>query len=762
MTDREPAKGFWLRLLERRVPQILSIYCGVGWGLIQFTEWLVARFDISKNAPQVVFLVLLSLIPSVATIAYVRGANFWNKKWTWVEGIGVPANLGLTLLLLLNIIPNRSPLEPAPPKEDPVASMPKSTKKVVLVTPIAFEGEPEHQWMGTALPVMICYDLAQDLRIDATAYDQSPLIYRALQKQPDSDPTNATLGFWREQARQMSCERIIAGTIRYAQNQWQMTSQLLDVETLSVLAEREDHDEDWMNLVDQFAELVRTDFPNEEPPVDLPFTEIFTPSHEAARACAAAFHALWQTNYQECIEHARTALEHDPNFTLAQMVMGIQLANNNQSQESLRYLELAMQNADRLPERYQFDLRGIYFLLNGDVDKSMDLYAQQVNLYPDDHNVRLRYARLLITHNRPHEALEQYEIAESQFDDASFLWREIASTHEKLGNKDKALELLQKLVEHKPKDPDSHTFLGTYYMNEGQFDLARKSFETGILLKPNDLGIMEALADVKMKTGDWEGSVSDRQKIVEKAQSPIERAAALRRLLMQKVNMGQDVLALIDQTRAETAKFSPPVGVAINDLLWIRTYVSSGDLEKAEALLEGARTLQPPFDSIVALGEIAILLDKGEFETAQMKLDDNQAKLEALGAIVPFLKTFPSFVQGEVHMKSGHYEDAIQAFESYNASLGKYFGAESNLCEAYYESGQMDKALKTAQDGFRTFPADPRLNLWAAKIYANQGEQTLAKEHLQKALKAWAHADETYNFVKEARELAIELGLSSS
>ena len=113
-------------------------------------------------------------------------------------------------------------------------------------------------------------------------------------------------------------------------------------------------------------------------------------------------------------------------------------------------------------------------------------------------------------------------------------------------------------------------------------------------------------------------------------------------------------------------------------------------------------------------------------------------------------------------MKSGHYEDAIQAFESYNASLGKYFGAESNLCEAYYESGQMDKALKTAQDGFRTFPADPRLNLWAAKIYANQGEQTLAKEHLQKALKAWAHADETYNFVKEARELAIELGLSSS
>ena len=36
-------------LVRRRVPQILGIYLAVGWGMLEFTDWLVNRYVLSSH-----------------------------------------------------------------------------------------------------------------------------------------------------------------------------------------------------------------------------------------------------------------------------------------------------------------------------------------------------------------------------------------------------------------------------------------------------------------------------------------------------------------------------------------------------------------------------------------------------------------------------------------------------------------------------------------------------------------------------------------
>ncbi len=61
---------FLIDLLQRSVPQILGIYLGAGWAIIEFMDWLINQFSISPHLPIFVLLILVSMIPTVIMIAY--------------------------------------------------------------------------------------------------------------------------------------------------------------------------------------------------------------------------------------------------------------------------------------------------------------------------------------------------------------------------------------------------------------------------------------------------------------------------------------------------------------------------------------------------------------------------------------------------------------------------------------------------------------------------------------------------------------------
>ncbi len=79
-------------LLRRRVPQILGVYLAIGWGVLEFQDWLVGRYGLSPVITDISLAVWVSMIPTVLMLAYFHGEK-GGQPWTRVEKVGIPANV---------------------------------------------------------------------------------------------------------------------------------------------------------------------------------------------------------------------------------------------------------------------------------------------------------------------------------------------------------------------------------------------------------------------------------------------------------------------------------------------------------------------------------------------------------------------------------------------------------------------------------------------------------------------------------------------
>lgn len=91
-------------LIKRRIPQILGIYLAIGWGVLEFQDWLVGRYGLTPVIADISLAVWVGMIPTVLLLAYFHGEK-GGQPWTRVEKIGVPANVlavGTVLALMFS------------------------------------------------------------------------------------------------------------------------------------------------------------------------------------------------------------------------------------------------------------------------------------------------------------------------------------------------------------------------------------------------------------------------------------------------------------------------------------------------------------------------------------------------------------------------------------------------------------------------------------------------------------------------------------
>jgi TolB-like protein len=134
------APGLGQDLLKRRVPQILGIYLAVGWGVLEFVDWLIGRYDITSRLADVSLVAWVAMIPTVLLLAYFHGAR-GQQRWKRVEKIGVPVNT-IVAVALIAIVVSRGGLSSGGPAIDAAALDP--TRIAVLY----FDDESEGQSLG--------------------------------------------------------------------------------------------------------------------------------------------------------------------------------------------------------------------------------------------------------------------------------------------------------------------------------------------------------------------------------------------------------------------------------------------------------------------------------------------------------------------------------------------------------------------------------------------------------------------------------------
>jgi TolB-like protein/tetratricopeptide (TPR) repeat protein len=121
------------------VPQILGIYLAIGWGTLEFVDWLIGRFALSTLLADLSLVAWATMIPSVLLVAYFHGER-GSQSWTRVEKTLVPANLLIAIALATSTM-SRGGLGPDPAI---VAAALDPTRIAVLY----FDDESETQDLG--------------------------------------------------------------------------------------------------------------------------------------------------------------------------------------------------------------------------------------------------------------------------------------------------------------------------------------------------------------------------------------------------------------------------------------------------------------------------------------------------------------------------------------------------------------------------------------------------------------------------------------
>ncbi len=190
-------------LMRRRVPHVVGLYMAAGWGILEFTDWAMARFSIQAPVDTAIFITGALALPLVAWVA-----------WRVGEHVG------------------SAPLQ-APPRS--VAVLPFAT----------VGGDPDTGFLGFGIADQILSDLARvgDLHVVART---SSFVFK------DAPGDVRAIG------RKLGARAILEGSIQKSGSRLRVSTQLIDAENgYHLWSERYDRTmEDMFRIQDEISSNV--------------------------------------------------------------------------------------------------------------------------------------------------------------------------------------------------------------------------------------------------------------------------------------------------------------------------------------------------------------------------------------------------------------------------------------------------------------------------------------------------------------------------
>ncbi len=254
--------GLARQLFERRVPQVLAIYAGASWGMVEFVNFIVEDFLLSPHWTRVVMTVLLLLLPTVVMIAWFHGRQ-GRDEVPLAEKIGIPANLvvavGVLVLLFGGSDLGAATTAVSVETEDGVTvervvPKPEFRKRTALFPFDAGPGLGEDEaWLTYMTPTVLELDLAADdffepLSFNAFRQRLMELGFPALLDVP--------LALKREVAEELHAAFIAAGTVDRVEGRYRVTLSLYETGSGSAASETVHEGPDFLALVDEMSETL--------------------------------------------------------------------------------------------------------------------------------------------------------------------------------------------------------------------------------------------------------------------------------------------------------------------------------------------------------------------------------------------------------------------------------------------------------------------------------------------------------------------------
>ncbi|MCP4302962.1 MAG: hypothetical protein GY783_20445, partial [Gammaproteobacteria bacterium] len=291
-------------LRERRVLQLASAYIVGSWGLLQFLAFLESRMAVSPHLVNLIGLVLLLLLPSVITLAWVHGRP-GKDTWGRTPKVVVPANLLAVSLLMVFLFSGRDlgAVTKTIAIEDENGTVtervvPKSEyRRRILIYYFENDGAESDAWARETMAYLLRLAIGQDTFLSST----NPMeIVARIQEAGSDDGHDLPRQLQRNVARDANYSHFVTGSITRLGDQWQLTTELHKSDSGRVLSTHTNSAADLYRLADLMSRQLREDLDipaaHLEENRDLPVAELSSEDIVAVRSLVEALVKVTHNN----------------------------------------------------------------------------------------------------------------------------------------------------------------------------------------------------------------------------------------------------------------------------------------------------------------------------------------------------------------------------------------------------------------------------------------------------------------------------------
>ncbi|MEZ5197318.1 MAG: adenylate/guanylate cyclase domain-containing protein [Bacteroidales bacterium] len=512
--DHKRDLGFILRdLWNRRVFQILIGYLIGSWIIKQAVAAIVTNYMLSPYLVDLAWVILLSLIPTVFLLTYFHGKRSFGK-WSRAEVIGLPVNAVITIALVVILFQGKdlgAATETVVVEDESGATIERVVSKNEFRKKLALyffnnkTGDSNLDWMSYAIPAILDYDLSQNLFLHA---QPAAALFYKFKEAGYSSGLGAPLMLLKNISEYYQLEYFVTGDFNKQTEGYWIKVKLFETANARMISEFEFSNKNFFTLIDNVSAMLteKLELPSRHKTEssDLPIAEIYTDSIKALEYITKGNNEiLINNNWHKATEYVEMAIEEDPGFTLAHLVLAEYCFNSNNISKAEEQLQITMDNIYNLPERLQFNAKFFYYISKQEPDKALAVLKMWTELFPEDIEAHEMLATRYQYKSMLKESIEEYRAILRLDPGQTKYVRYIGDLHEARGNYDSAMHYHTQYAESNPMDYKAYRNLGELYLNLGDYENAAKMLEKASIMGSQDIDVELTRIKVDMRLGKF-------------------------------------------------------------------------------------------------------------------------------------------------------------------------------------------------------------------------------------------------------------------
>ncbi|WP_299439960.1 tetratricopeptide repeat protein [uncultured Aquimarina sp.] len=763
-TKKTLIKDLW----ERKVPQYLGTYFALGFGLLQFVEFITNRYNLSEFWVDKYFLVWLALIPAIAIIAYFSGqlnpsSKSRTLKWPKLLVIG---NISIALLLgalLFNgeAIAQSEVVELTDEEGNEVRAVVPSLHKVKTIACFQFEnltGDTEQDWWGVAFSNLLQFNL--DQRPEFYAYSAYSLnsFYDVVGLTSFTVPN---VGMQREIAQKSRNDYFSRISYTKEGNKFIFKGNVYNTKDAKSIINIKAEDEDPYAAIDKIKEQILADIPNAlkdaENEISLPASTLITSDQEALKNFTLSRIAYYKNpaGLNEVLSITKKAVELDPTCSQCHYYVGDVLYGLGNRDEAILYIKKSIKYAASLPERMQFGAKGILYAITNNMDAYLKLQELHRKMYPYDF---LPYNRLLSLYKSKYgidraKELIQEAIAHGNLEKGLLTMYSLQLENEEY---DEAVKTLDRFIKEFPDRDQDKVKYATIYERQGKLKEAREILLEEETIDPLNTDIQRRLAYLDYRDLDIVKATERVEQGIEQATTLTDslRFFSLKMHFLRMSGQIEKALSILDTVEKYEVRRTP-VNRVISSTFTAKAdmYQSIGNSEKIPDLLENIAKYSPESVSRYACQAASSAIQRGfDSQMDKEKFADCNEHYKSYG------EGYNKYFDLIVAYQSQDYDTCSKILKEDDGRIKGMFFEKYFLASVYNKIGNIEKVKEILQTAIDQ-KDDDAIYYYQMAALLEKEDANAAKKYLNIALQFWSNADDNFIPLQRANELAQRLNV---